>query len=160
MSDTKTPIHTIQIHNFDLLYDRSRTLLWQWAEQDAFDQDDWSDRLRDLLKGLKVGRLRVAISEQRCKHLEVPIHDHPEALEPAFLVALIICANSPEAWREAANWSIYATTAQTIAAALHEKLPVAGTEDFRKEMAYRAGYALDGTKGRPMGYGADPLLFE
>lgn len=160
MSDTKTPIHTIQIHNFGLLYDRSRTLLWQWAEQDAFDQDDWSKRLKRLLRGLKVGVMRVVISDRKQEQLGVPIHAHPDALEPAFLVALITCVSSPQAWRESVNWSVYAMTAQAISSALHEKLPIAGTEAFRQRMAYRAGFALGKIRRRPMGYWEGPIFLE
>ena len=107
----------------------------------------------NLLKGLKVGRLRVATSETSCEQLLVPIHEHTENLEPAFMVGLIVAVNSPELWQAGEDWSLYFTTALLISSDLHKKLPIVSTEEFRERMSYRAGFAVGTIPRAPMGYG-------
>ena len=136
---------TITINGFDDLAERAQRLAWHWAERDPWDEDEWNHRLRDVLSGLGVGRLRVAASAEEWRDLAVPSIPSPQDLDALFLVGLVTCAVSPSVWRDLGNrdtWVGYSVAAQALAARLRGRLAPATIETVRSAVAARSTLLL------------------
>lgn len=132
---------SIDIPDFDRLSGKTRMLFWHWAESGPAGQDRWSVLLRDILSGLRVGRLRVAAGDESWRNIAVPPQASPRMLPPAFLIGLSIAVTEAAIWKGRDPWIEGAAVAQALGARLTTDSPHAADPDFAahfQEIAYFA----------------------
>lgn len=134
--------YTIEIPEFDRFFRKARGLFWHWAENEPGRRDDWWERLRDILSGLRVGRLRVAETADTWSDIAVPPQTSPEKLPPAFLIGLAVLVTEIDFWDVPDPWIRGSATAQALAARLQEECPLVSGSAFAQhfgQVAYFAG---------------------